>query len=97
MRYLADFLVELMNFLAYHDSGGANIVEFMEIWVVFIEDRPKLQVDESCLFKFAENLLLQILDFYFRKQIQELFLRLYADFLVHLVLHPGELVVLVEG
>lgn len=38
----ADVLVALLHLLSYLDAGGSNLIQFLEIRVIFVKDTPKL-------------------------------------------------------
>lgn len=57
---LTYLLIELLNLFTHLHPVSSNLVKFLEVWVIFIQHRPKLQVCEGCLLKLLKYLLLEV-------------------------------------
>ncbi len=54
---LANVLVTLTYLLADFYSRAADLVKFLEVGVILVQHRPKLQVHQRCLLQFLHDLL----------------------------------------
>lgn len=90
-------MIDLADFLADFYAGCSNLVEFLKIRVVIIENAPELQIFNSSLIKFGNDLLLLMLDDEFADKINEFQILQFGQFTVDSSLEGIEFVVFVEG
>lgn len=50
-----DILVTLLHLLSDLNATSSNLVQLLEIRVIFVEDAPKLQVNQGSLFKLLKD------------------------------------------